>query len=255
MSVGRLICWLLGALVVQTAVATAGINDVFLVYGRSAHPQVKLVRFITEFPGTFPASLMRKGEFTLVYHRKGTTNVIAASRPAIAKATLDSLAEWLVAFNPMSVDTFAVAVQVSPLKEAIVSKSKYLGSPHARLVSPKPWFRKGITAADTAGGKPRPGVNRFNVPYYEPAFNTDTLGSYILYPAEARQRGVAGTVYIAALIEADGFVDDLVILESDNDVFNESAARAVRCLRFSPGYVKRVPTKMWIRVPISFKAG
>jgi TonB family protein len=254
MSIRGLICVLTMGLLWSTGARAQGVDEVFLAYARSARPEVKLVRFITEFPGTFPAQLMRACEVTLVFQRKGTANVITASRPALDRALLDSLSEWLVPFNPMSVDTFAVALKVQPLRQAILSRSKYLGSPHARLVSTRPWYRKGIQVRDTAGGKPRPGVNRFNTSYYEPSFDPDTLGSYILFPAVARQRGLSGTVMIAALVSANGIVQDLVILESDNVAFDEAAARAIRCLRFTPGLLNRVPTTMWVRVPISFKA-
>lgn len=254
MSARGLISVLLVGMLLPAGAHALGVDEVFLAYARSARPEVKLVRFITEFPGRFPSALMRACEVTLVFQRKGTQNVITASRPALDRATLDSLTEWLVPFNPMSVDTFAVALKVQPLRQAIMSRSKYLGSPHARLVSAQPWYRKGIQARDTAGGKPRPGINRFNTSYYEPSFNPDTLGSYILYPAVARQRGLSGTVLIAALVSANGIVEDLVILESDNVAFDEAAARAIRCLRFTPGLLNRVPTTMWVRVPISFKS-
>lgn len=229
-------------------------DEVVLVYARSANSKVKLIRFITDFPGDFPASMMMPTDVSLVFVRQGNQSRVAASRPELPRATLDSLAEWLVPFNPMSVDTFAIAMRIVPLRKAIAERSKLLASSSSRLVSRRPWFRKGISQSDTAQGKPRPGFNNFRTTYTEPDFNIDTLGSYVFYPPQARGRGLKGEVRVAALVDADGFVDDLVIVKSSHDVFDIAAARAVRCLRFTPGLVGSTPTTMWVTIPIEFSS-
>lgn len=239
-------------LIAQIGLRAQVTDDVFLVYARTAKEQIKLIRFITEFPGAFPTSMMKAADLSMVLLRSGDTSVVAGSRPALDKATLDSIINWLVPFNPGRIDTFGLAMRVVPLRTAIAERSKLLGSWSSRLVSRSPWFRKGISPSDTAGGKPRPGFNNFRTSYTEPDFNTDTLGSYIFYPPQARGRGLNGEVQVAALVGSDGFVEDLVILNSSHDVFDQSAARAVRCLRFQPGRVGNVPTRMWVTFPIAF---
>lgn len=249
------ICLLASVLLFGSVPNIAQQNDgVFLVYARSARSDVKLIRFITEFPGEFPASLMREMDVSMVLVRTGDKSKVAASRPALPQITLDSIVEWLVPFNPMSADTFAIAMRIVPLRKAISDKSKLLASSSSRLVSLMPWFRKGISPQDTAGGRPRPGVNNFKSVYTEPDFNIDTLGSYIFYPPQARGRGLKGKVQVAALVDVDGFVDDLVIVKSSHDVFDIAAARAVRCLRFTPGLVGSTPTAMWVTIPIEFSS-
>lgn len=256
MSAGRLsTVWLVSAIVLIVGLYRANAqqsDEVFVVYARSARSEVKLIRFITDFPGDFPASLMRPTDLSLVFVRQGDTSRVAASRPAHSQATLDSLAQWLVPFNPRSIDTFAIALRVMSLRAAIADKSKLLGSSSTRLVCRTPWFRKGISHSDTAGGKPRPGYNNFRTIYKEPDYNIDTLGSYIFYPAAAQGRGLKGEVQVAARVSAEGFVDDLVILRSSHDVFDVAAARAVRSLRFQPGLVGTTPTTMWVVIPIRF---
>lgn len=256
MSAGRLIrqIFLAVVLVLLSGITAAAAppDEPYLVYARSANPDVKLVRFITDFPGTFPASMMRAMDLSMVFLRKNATAVVVASRPKVLQSTLDSIAEWLVPFNPMSVDTFAVAMRILPLRQAVRDKSKLLGSPYSRLVSTSPWFRKGISKSDTVGGKKRPGLNGFTVAYQEPTYNVDTLGSYVIYPTAARGRGIKGSVVLTALVNTEGFVDDLVILESNNDLFDLAAARAVKSLRFRPGVYRGVPTTMWVTIPIDF---
>lgn len=256
MSAGRLIGSFASAVVLAIigviAATAAPPDEPYLVYARSANPDVKLVRFITDFPGAFPSSMMRATDLSMVFLRKNAKAVIAASRPQLLRATLDSIAEWLVPFNPMSVDTFAVAMRVLPLRQAIREKSKLLGSPYSRLVSTSPWFRKGVSKSDTLGGKKRPGVNGFTIAYQEPTYNADTLGSYVIYPTAARGRGIKGSVVLAALVNTEGLVDDLVILESNNDLFDLAAARAVKSLQFKPGMYRGVPTTMWVTIPIDF---
>ncbi|MBU3679025.1 MAG: energy transducer TonB [Candidatus Kapabacteria bacterium] len=250
--IARIALWSCALLLAVSAGTAQRTDDPFIVYARSAHSEVKLVRYITDFPGAFPQSMMRAMDLSMVFVRRGTENKVVAARPSLPQPTLDSIAEWLVPFNPMSVDTFAIAMRVMPLRKAISEKSKLLGSPHSRLVSQSPWFRKGVTAADTAGGRRRPGLNGFTVAYDEPKYNADTLGSYVIYPPVARGRGIKATVTLTAFVNVNGFVDDLVVLESTNEMFDLAAARAVRCLRFVPGVYKGAPTAMWVTIPITF---
>ena len=251
---GRLIIALRISVLWVCSVASSGQqnDDVYLVYARSANADVKLIRFITEFPGSFPESMMAASDLSMVFVQTSSKPIVAASRPKLPQSTLDSLAEWLVPFNPMSIDTFAIAMRVVPLRRAIIDKSKLLASPYSRLVSKTPWFRNGILPSDTLGGRRRPGVNGLTTVYIEPTYNADTLGSYIFYPPAARGRGLRGEVIVTALVSQEGFVDDLVILESNNNLFDLAAVRAVKCLRFQPGRVAGVATRLWVTIPIVF---
>lgn len=226
-------------------------DDVYVVYARSTHPEVKLVQFITEFSEAFPRSLMRAQEQTLLFVRKSGRDIVAASNPQLSSAVTDSLTRWLVPFNPMKIDTFIVAMRVSPIRVSIAASSRDLASPHARLVSARPWFRKDTVRLT---GKGRPGMNDFSAPHVEPSYNIDTLGSYVIYPTAARGRNLNGMVVVAAMVNTDGFADEIVIVQSSHDVFDQTAARAVKCLRFQPGQVHGAPTRMWVLVPISFSS-
>ncbi|MEY3386819.1 MAG: hypothetical protein RIR53_1630 [Bacteroidota bacterium] len=235
--------------------AAQGVETVHIVYARTSNASVKLIQFITEFESYFPVSLMRPNELSIVFRRVNGKDSVLRTRPEIPKALLDSLVEWLVPFNPMAVDTYAVALRVIPLRQAIVEESKVLGNPNTRLVSREPWFHRGVKDRDTVRTALRPSINDFVSASTDPMFDFDRLGSYIFYPAAARGRNMTGRVLVAALVGPDGHVEDVVILESTDPVYDLSAARAIKCLRFRPGQLHGGPARLWVRVPIEFRPG
>ncbi|MDE3110822.1 MAG: energy transducer TonB [Acidobacteriota bacterium] len=54
------------------------------------------------------------------------------------------------------------------------------------------------------------------------------------YPAILRDRGIGGTVRLKATVRADGTVRDVQV-EGGNPILTESALRAVKMWRYSPG--------------------
>lgn len=230
-------------------------DDVFVVYARTTSKDVKLIRYITEFDGVFPTSLLTSTEMTIVCAARDGRTMIAGSRPVVPKTVLDSVVDWLVPFNPMKVDTFGIAVRVVPLKRAILEGSKILGSPHAKLVSHVPWYQS--KRASKTPDQRRYGSTEISLDgsRQEPTYSLDTLGAYIIYPAEARGRDLRGSVVVSAYVDEQGFVNDVVIIESSHSVFEQSAARAVKCLRMQPGMVYGKPAPMWVTIPIAFVPG
>ncbi len=223
--------------------------DVYVVHARTTHPDVKLVRYITDFPGSYPATMLKNEEYSVLYVRSDKKNIAVASKPPLPESVLDSLTEWIVPFNPMSVDTFMVAVRVTPLRFAIRAALRDLGSPHSRLVSIRPWFRKDTSRLT---GKGQPGMNDIPPPFTEPTYNLDTLGSRIIYPPAARGRDLEGFVLVAVMVDIQGFAEEVVIVQSSHNVFDLAAARACKTLRYQPGTAAGVPTRMWVLIPISF---
>ena len=257
MSVCRLgllqaICLVTFQLCSSTSTLAASTDGVFVVYARTTSKDVKLVRYITEFDGVFPASLLTTNDVTLVCSTREGKNVVLGSRPTFPAATLDSIVDWLVPFNPMKVDTFGIAVRVMPLRQAILDGSRVLGSPHAKLVSQTPWYRKELNSSASQERRRAMLDISLDGTRQEPTFSLDTLGTYIIYPAEARGRDLQGTVVVSAHVDEQGFVDDIVIVESSHPVFEQSAARAVKCLRMRPGTLYGAPSPMWVTIPISF---
>ena len=71
------------------------------------------------------------------------------------------------------------------------------------------------------------------------------------YPAQAR--GVEGIVTLRVLISDRGVVDDVVVQSSyPKGIFEESAVKAFREARFSPGKILGVPVKAQMLIEVDF---
>ncbi len=74
------------------------------------------------------------------------------------------------------------------------------------------------------------------------------------YPTIARQNGKDGRVVLTVLIDSEGRVRDVRLLEGSYDVLNEVALRKVKQARFSPAYNdKRKPVSCKVTLPIRFE--
>ena len=73
-----------------------------------------------------------------------------------------------------------------------------------------------------------------------------------VYPDIAREAGVEGTVMLRVLVGDDGFVKDLIIIQSV-PMLDESAADAAWTAVFKPALQKDRPVAVWMVIPIEFK--
>jgi protein TonB len=74
-----------------------------------------------------------------------------------------------------------------------------------------------------------------------------------LYPLKARRLGYEGIVMLKVLIDENGRVDDLMVLESSGHrVLDRAALSAVKKWLFEPGTEGGVKKKMWVKIPIHF---
>ncbi len=82
------------------------------------------------------------------------------------------------------------------------------------------------------------------------------LSNNINYPLEAKQRGIQGRVLLSFVIEKDGSLADIKVLQS---VFPQIDAEAVRVIRqspkWNPGLQHGVPVKVSYTMPINFTLG
>lgn len=73
------------------------------------------------------------------------------------------------------------------------------------------------------------------------------------YPPEARQKGVTGFVTVNLLINAQGQVEKVKVLESQpGGVFEDAAVKAVRGWRFQPAKYEGEAVKVWAKQKIRF---
>jgi protein TonB len=81
-----------------------------------------------------------------------------------------------------------------------------------------------------------------------------SLNSPPAYPRKARRLGYEGTVILKVLIDEDGRVDDLMLLESSgHTILDRAAVSAVRKWQFVAGTEGGIKKKMWVKIPIRFQ--
>jgi TonB family protein len=76
------------------------------------------------------------------------------------------------------------------------------------------------------------------------------------YPANARRRGIQGKVFVEFVIEKDGKVRDVKIIQGAHEILNEEAVRVMKMMDdWTPGKVKGKPVAQMMILPIVFKLG
>ena len=76
----------------------------------------------------------------------------------------------------------------------------------------------------------------------------------IVYPELARQQGISGYVTMSVLIDEEGNVEDVRILESNPpEIFDLKAESTVRMWKFSPASYDGKAVKVWATQQIAFK--
>lgn len=98
-----------------------------------------------------------------------------------------------------------------------------------------------------------PGIDDFVAVEKEVDFDYAALQRRVKYPDIARRNGVEGQVLVGALVGKDGKVEKTQVIESDNELLNQSAVNAVRETIFTPAIQNGTPVRLWVRIPIVFK--
>lgn len=98
-----------------------------------------------------------------------------------------------------------------------------------------------------------PGVDDFIPVEKEVVFDYAALQRRVKYPDLARRNGVEGQVLVGALVGKDGKVEKTQIMESDNELLNQEAVKAVRETVFTPAVQNGHPVRVWVRIPIVFR--
>lgn len=73
------------------------------------------------------------------------------------------------------------------------------------------------------------------------------------YPEEARRAGMQGTVFLEAIINGRGDVEDVTVIRSPDPLFDREATAAVRQWKYTPALQNGRPVKMFITVIVEFK--
>jgi TonB family protein len=73
-----------------------------------------------------------------------------------------------------------------------------------------------------------------------------------VYPPEARQAGVEGTVILEAIIDVQGKVTNIKVLKGENDLLNKAACEALRQWEYEPILVDGKPMRFVFTVTMLF---
>jgi len=72
------------------------------------------------------------------------------------------------------------------------------------------------------------------------------------YPEEARKAKIMGIVIIETVINENGTVDDIQVVESPNELLSEAAVEAVRQWTFEPALCDGRPVGVYYNVTLKF---
>lgn len=92
--------------------------------------------------------------------------------------------------------------------------------------------------------------------YDEPATflrGEEEFYSRLFYPSRAIEDELEGTVIVRALINTDGRVDSLEVVQKLGMGCDESAAITVQYTDFIPAKIKGRTVKAWVDIPVTFK--
>ncbi|MBI2793557.1 MAG: TonB family protein [Ignavibacteria bacterium] len=98
-----------------------------------------------------------------------------------------------------------------------------------------------------------PGIDEFVSVERDPKFDEEALWRRVKYPEMARRNGIEGTVLVGALVGKDGKIEKVKILDSDNEILNSAAEKAVKETVCTPAIQNGNPVKVWLRIPIRFR--
>jgi protein TonB len=74
-----------------------------------------------------------------------------------------------------------------------------------------------------------------------------------LYPYKARERGIEGAVQVKILVNADGSVGQVLVLEArPQGMFEESVIKAVPKWKFNPGVIEGQAVTAWVVTTLRF---
>jgi len=79
------------------------------------------------------------------------------------------------------------------------------------------------------------------------------LASNVIYPGEAKEKGIEGKVFLRVKINEKGEVDSIAIIKGAHELLDQAAIEAVKKTKFTPGEQRGKKVKVEISVPIMFK--
>lgn len=80
------------------------------------------------------------------------------------------------------------------------------------------------------------------------------LAKNIIYPKEAKEKGIEGKVYVNFTIEADGSIGDIKVIRGVHPLLDNEAVRVVKSFpKWKPGTQRGKPVRVSYNLPITFR--
>ncbi len=80
------------------------------------------------------------------------------------------------------------------------------------------------------------------------------IGTHLIYPAEAREKKIEGTVYARFEVTKTGEIGKVQIQKGVHPILDKEAIRVIKTLpKFKPGMQNKKPVNVWYSIPIAFK--
>jgi len=74
-----------------------------------------------------------------------------------------------------------------------------------------------------------------------------------IYPQQALQEGATGDVIVKVWVDEQGKVHEVVVLQTDAEIFNAPAIEAARQWIFTPAKILGKPVSVWVSIPFYFQ--
>ncbi|MEW6702025.1 MAG: TonB family protein [Bacteroidota bacterium] len=87
----------------------------------------------------------------------------------------------------------------------------------------------------------------------EPIGGVEKIISRLVYPAEAKQKGISGTVFVLAYVDESGTVRKTLLTKGIGGGCDEAAMNAVATSKFKPGKDKGRYVKVQVQIPVVFR--
>jgi len=97
-----------------------------------------------------------------------------------------------------------------------------------------------------------PDINDFVFVEKEPQIDLVELQRKIIYPEMAKRAGIEGKVTVRVLVGKDGKPIKAVVQQSDSELLNKAAVKAVMESVFTPAIQNQQPVATWVSIPINF---
>jgi protein TonB len=80
------------------------------------------------------------------------------------------------------------------------------------------------------------------------------LSKTIIYPVQARDSMIQGTVFVTFIVETDGSISNISILKGVHYLIDAEVIRVIKLMpKWSPGYQRGKAVRVKVNMPVKFK--